>query len=77
MTYLIPDPVYNVLKWGCLIVLPALATLVGTVGQAWGMDAGLSSSITTTITAVGAFGGVVLGVSAATARPTASHMGGE
>lgn len=68
MKYLIPDKAYNALKWGCLIVLPALATLVGTVGQAWGMDAGLSSSITTTITAVGTFGGVVLGVSAATAK---------
>lgn len=68
MQYMIPDSVYNVLKWGCLIVLPALATLVGTVGQAWGMDAGLSASITTTITAIGTFGGVVLGVSAATAK---------
>lgn len=67
MKYLIPDSAYKVLKWGCLIVLPALATLVGTVGQAWGMDAQLSSSITTTITAVATFGGVVLGVSAATA----------
>lgn len=67
MQYFIPDKVYKVLKWGCLIVLPALATLIGTVGQAWGMDAGLSSAITTTITAVGTFGGVVLGVSAATA----------
>lgn len=69
MSYAIPDKVYNALKWGCLIVLPALATLVGTVGQAWGMDAGLSASITTTITAIGTFGGVVLGVSAATAKP--------
>lgn len=69
MQYKIPDSVYQVLKWGCLIVLPALATLVGTVGQAWGMDPGLSASITTTITAVGTFGGVVLGVSAATAKP--------
>lgn len=67
MTYLLPDKVYDVLKWVCLIVLPALATLVGSVGQAWGMDPALGSSITTTITAVATFGGVVLGVSAASA----------
>lgn len=68
MKYIIPDKAYKVIKWGCLVVLPALATLVATVGPAWGMDSGLCQSITTTITAFGTFGGVVLGVSAATAK---------
>lgn len=72
MEYLIPDKVYNALKWGCLIVLPALATLIGTIGQAWGMDADLSSAIATTITAIGTFGGVVLGVSSAAAKVKSS-----
>ena len=34
--WLIPSRVYDVLKWLGLIVLPALAVFVGTVGPAWG-----------------------------------------
>lgn len=68
MRYMLPDTVYKVLKWGCLIVLPAAATCLATVGPVWGMDAALCNSITTTITAVGTFGGVVLGVSEATKK---------
>ncbi len=69
MQYVIPDKVYNLIKWAALIVLPALATLFSAVAAAWGMDAGLVNAVVTTITAVSAFGGAVLGVSAATARP--------
>lgn len=69
MQYIIPDKVYKLLKWGALIALPALATLVGTVGPVWGMDAGLCKAVVTTITALATFCGVLLGVSAATARP--------
>ena len=36
MDYLLPDKAYRALKWVALIVLPALATLVGAVGTAWG-----------------------------------------
>lgn len=68
MTYIIPDGVYDVVKWAVLIVLPALATLIATVGPVWGMDAELCTQVTTTITAVATFGGVVLGISAATAK---------
>ena len=67
MQYVIPDNVYDVVKWLCALVLPALATLVGTIGSAWGMDASLCGAIMTTITAVATFGGAVLGISAATA----------
>lgn len=70
MQYIIPDWLYQTLKWACALALPALATLVATVGPAWGMDAALCDAICTTITAVAAFGGVVLGVSAATAKPS-------
>lgn len=72
MNYMLPDNVYNVIKWAVLIVLPAVATLVSTVGPVWGMDAELCQAVTTTITAVSAFGGMVLGVSAKTAKPTES-----
>lgn len=64
--YLLPERAYQLIKWAVLIVLPALATLIATVGPVWGMDGQLVQSVTTTITAVSAFGGVVLGVSAAT-----------
>lgn len=70
MSYIIPEGVYKVVKWAVLIVLPAVATLVSTVGPVWGMDGELCQAVVTTITAVSAFGGVVLGVSAATARPS-------
>lgn len=72
MQYIIPDKVYQVVKWAVLIVLPAVATLVSTVGPAWGMNGELCQSIVTTITAISAFGGMVLGISAKTAKPTES-----
>ena len=68
MNYLVPDKAYKIIKWGVLIVLPATATLVGTIGPVWGMDGDLCQAIVTTITALSAFGGVVLGVSQVTAK---------
>lgn len=68
MQYIIPDNVYQLLKWGCVLVLPALATFIKTLGVAWGWDAGICDAVATTCTALATFGGVVLGVSAATAK---------
>ncbi len=70
MDYIISDGAYRIVKWAVLIVLPALATLFSAVAAAWGMDAGLVNAVVTTITALSAFGGAVLGVSAATAKPS-------
>ena len=70
MTYIISDKVYKVLKWAGVIVFPALATFVGTVAPAWGMDASLSDAIVTTLNAIGTLFGTVLVVSAATAKPS-------
>lgn len=70
MDYIISDKTYKVLKWAGVIVFPALATFVGTVAPAWGMDAGLSDAIVTTLNAIGTLMGAVLVVSAATARPS-------
>lgn len=72
MNYMIPDGVYQLLKWAALIVLPAAATLIATVGPVWGMDGTLVQAVTTTITAVSAFCGVVLGVSEVTKTPAGS-----
>lgn len=65
-TYMVPDSIYQVLKWAGLIALPAVAVFVSTVGQAWGMDPGLSNAIVTTLNAAGVLVGALLGISQAT-----------
>ena len=66
MDYLLPDKAYVTLKWVALIVLPALATLVGALGTAWGWPH--LTAIISTITAVSAFVGAVIGASNASAK---------
>lgn len=68
MQYLIPDRLYQVLKWVGLIVLPALATFIQTVGTAAGW--GATDLVVTIVTATGTLIGAVLVTSAA--RATAS-----
>ena len=59
--YIIPNKLYDILKWVGLIVLPGLATLVQTVGTAVGFEyAEVSATI---ITAVGTFIGFIIGAS--------------
>lgn len=67
-SYLVPENAYKVLKWAGLIALPAIAVFVSTVGQAWGMDAGLSNAIVTTLNAAGVLVGALLGISQATSK---------
>lgn len=58
---MLSDGAYKTLKWVCLIAFPAIATLIGTVGQIWGIkDIEL---IVTTIAAVGTCLGTLIGVS--------------
>ena len=66
MDYLLPDKAYVTLKWLALIVLPALATLVGALGTAWGWPH--LTAIINTITAVSAFVGALIGASNASAK---------
>lgn len=61
MEYLLPDDVYKVLKWVGLILMPALAALVGAVGPAWGLPR--VDAIVLTINALGTFIGVIIGAS--------------
>ena len=63
-SWLIPDRVYDVLKWIGLVVFPALAVCFGTVAPACGLDAGISNTVVLTLNAVGTFIGAVIGVSA-------------
>ena len=59
--YLMPSKVYDVLKWVGLILMPALAALVGAVGPAWGMPK--VDAVVLTINALGTFIGVCIGAS--------------
>ena len=77
MSYIIPDYVYQIMKWAGLIALPALAVFVSTVGQAWGMDPGLSNAIVTTLNALGVLVGALLGISQASGKPSDEVEEGE
>lgn len=61
--WLMPNKVYDVLKWVGLIVCPALATLTLTVGNAVGWPD--TATAATIITGVGTFIGACIGISAA------------
>ncbi|MDD6560265.1 MAG: phage holin [Lactimicrobium massiliense] len=52
--------VYNILKWACLIAVPALITLISTLGTIYGKD---TTAITATIGAIATFIGALIGVS--------------
>lgn len=52
---------YDVLKWVCTIVLPALATLYATLGGIWGLP--YTDEIPVTITAIDTFLGACLMIS--------------
>jgi len=58
---ILPDKVYNFLKWFCLIALPALSVLIAVVFKVW--DIPYSVQITTTVNAVAVFIGTLIGVS--------------
>lgn len=58
---MIPDKVYDVLKWVGLIFFPAMATLVGTVGPAWGLAN--VDAIVLTLNAIGTCIGALIGAS--------------
>lgn len=55
------DKAYDILKWICLIVLPAIAVLYGTLSKIWGLP--FSTEIPATLNAIGVFIGVLIGVS--------------
>lgn len=55
------NEVYDVLKWVAMLLLPALATLVATVGSIWGLP--YADQISQTIVAANAALAMVLGIS--------------
>lgn len=60
----LPNKVYDVLKWICAIVLPALGTLYFALASIWSLP--YAEAIVGTIAAVTTFLGVILGISTAT-----------
>ena len=63
MKLMMTNKTYDVLKWICLIVLPALAVLLTAVGEIWGISD--MPKIVMTLNAVTAFLGALIGVSTA------------
>ena len=56
-----PDKVYKILKWVCMIALPAIATLWFTLGKIWGFP--YLAEVEGTIVAIDTFIGALIGVS--------------
>ena len=57
----LPDKAYNILKWICLIALPALAVFYYTLSKIWGLPFG--AEIPATINAVAVLIGALIGIS--------------
>lgn len=55
------DKVYNVLKWICLIALPALSAFYGLLANIWGLP--YAEQIPATISGVALFIGSLIGIS--------------
>ena len=58
---ILPDKVYDVLKWIAQILLPALGTLYFALASIWGFP--YAEQVVGTITAIDAFLGILLGIS--------------
>ena len=56
-----PDKLYDVLKWVCLIALPALAVFYFAIAKIWNLPYG--AEITATINAVAVLIGSLIGLS--------------
>ena len=57
----LPDKAYDVLKWICLICLPALSVLYFTLAKIWGLP--YEAEIPATINAIAVFIGALIGIS--------------
>lgn len=66
MKLCLSNKVYDILKWVCLIGLPAVSVLVATLGQIWGVPD--CDKIVLTINAIAVFLGALIGVSCAQYR---------
>ena len=58
---LLPDHVYDILKWVAIIVMPALSTFIVGLGGIWSLP--YAGQAAATVTAVGVLLGALLGLS--------------
>ena len=58
---IIPDKIYNILKWVAIIALPALSFFYFTISQIWGLPYG--TEVSATIDALALLIGTLIGVS--------------
>lgn len=59
---MLPDKVYEVLRWLVAIFLPALGVFFATLAEAWGWDLP-TQAILTTLSALELFLGAIFGIS--------------
>ena len=58
---LIPDRLYDILKWVAIIVMPALSTFIVGLGGIWSLP--YAGQVAATVTALGVLLGAFLGLS--------------
>lgn len=58
---ILPDHVYDILKWVAIIVMPSLATFVVGIGGIWSIP--YTGQVASTVTAVGVLLGALIGLS--------------
>lgn len=69
----IPDWLYELLKWVCLIFLPALSTAYSALAGIWGLP--FAEQIPATTTVISLFLGAIIGVSSVGYNRTQSETG--
>lgn len=57
---MLSNKIYKILKWTLMIFVPALITLIGTLGKIYNFD---TETINLTIGAIATFFGVITGIS--------------
>lgn len=62
---LISNKLYDILKWVCMIAIPALVTFLGVLLPAVGVEAETVRIVVTIISALGTFIGTLIGISTA------------
>ena len=75
MTLQLNNRVYDVLKWLCMIVLPACAVLYSALAGVWGWP--YEQEVSTTINAIVVFVGALIGVSTASYRKESANGDGK
>ena len=71
MKIYLSNKTYDILKWVCLIVLPALSTFYSVIASVWKLPC--ANEVILTIDAIGVLAGTIIGVSTAQYNKEVSH----